>query len=436
MKEAPKPLRKPQTRPLTLRLLGGLVLYLSTWYCGPVARTGKGRGREGAGLYPELAALGIIEGSSPALVSLVGRQCALLPSYQIARRELAARGTALGIKVVHRIARQLGAAVLTSRTRDLWRWRAGVLTPGSDLAGRRVAAMVDGGRTRLRTVIRKQKGKGKAKKQRRRYKAEWREPKLLIIFEIDEQGRMKKKTRPWIDGTFAGPDEAMELLAFHLHCLGATEAEVVVFAADGAPWVWERLDWVERRVGLAAGRAVRVLDWCHAVHNLSLALEALRLPEDERQRQYAQLRHCLREGWWGLVVDELETLGAAAGSPKDLEQPLAYLTKHGEAGHLDYKRLRRRGLPQGSGAIESAIRRVINLRLKGPGLMWQEENAEGALALRAAAVSERWEETMAWVREEMGRDRQLGWQWVAPDMPAELKADVPIKPPVPQNAVA
>ena len=86
--------------------------------------------------------------------------------------------------------------------------------------------------------------------------------------------------------------------------------------------------------------------------------------------------------------------------------------------------------------MESAIRRVINLRLKGPGLMWHEENAEGALALRAAAVSERWEEAMAGVREEIGKDRQLAWQWVAPDMPAELKAKVPIKPPVPQKAVA
>jgi hypothetical protein len=76
------------------------------------------------------------------------------------------------------------------------------------------------------------------------------------------------------------------------------------------------------------------------------------------------------------------------------------------------------------------------MRLKGPGLMWQEENAEGALALRAAALSERWEETMAKVLEEMGRDRQLGWQWAAPDMPAELKAAVPIKPPLAQKAVA
>ncbi len=383
-----------------------------------------------------MSVLGISEGSSPALVSLVGRQCALLPSYQIAQQELAARGTPLDIKVVHRIARQLGASMLTCRTRDLLRWRAGLLPAGKELAGKRVAAMIDGGRTRLRTVIRKQKGKGKAKTQRRRYKAQWREPKLLIIFEIDERGRMKKGTRPWIDGTFAGPDEAMELLAFHLHRLGAARAEVVTFVADGAPWVWERLDWVERRVGLKAGQAVRVLDWCHAVHNLSLALESLGLSEQQRQQHYQRLRGWLRQGWHGLWQRDLEELGQAAGNPAGLEQPLHYLCNHAAAGHMEYKRLRRRGLPQGSGAIESAIRRVINLRLKGPGLMWQEKNAEGALALRAAAVTERWEETLAWVREGMGQDRRIGWAWTSPDMLDQLKAKVPIKPPVPQKAVA
>jgi hypothetical protein len=107
-----------------------------------------------------LAVFGFSEGSSPALVSCVGRQCALLPSYEITRQELATRGTPLDIKVVHRIARQLGAEVLTARTRDLLRWRAGQLLPGQELAGKRVAAQIDGGRTRLRRVTRKQKGRG------------------------------------------------------------------------------------------------------------------------------------------------------------------------------------------------------------------------------------------------------------------------------------
>ena len=228
----------------------------------------------------------------------------------------------------------------------------------------------------------------------------------------------------------------MELLAFHLHRLGADQAEVVVFVADGAPWVWDRLDWVEKRVGLKAGQALWVLDWCHAVHNLSLALAALPLSEGERRQQYAQIRQWLRRGWHGVVTTALERLAEAAGWPKGVEQPLEYLRKHAAAGHMEYQSLRRRGLPQRSGAIEGAIRRVINLRLKGPGLMWQEENAEGALALRAAAVTERWDETLAWVREEMGRERQIGWAWASPDMLAELKAEVPIKPPVPQKAVA
>lgn len=52
---------------MTVRLLGGLVLWIMTLYCGPKARTGTGRGREGSGIYPELAVLGFSEGSSPAL---------------------------------------------------------------------------------------------------------------------------------------------------------------------------------------------------------------------------------------------------------------------------------------------------------------------------------------------------------------------------------
>src|SRR6266849_4044954 len=87
--QAARPLRSPEPRPLTVRLLGGLVLWITTVYCGPKARTGAGRGREGSGLYPELAVLGFSEGSSPALASRVARTAALLPSYQVARDELA-----------------------------------------------------------------------------------------------------------------------------------------------------------------------------------------------------------------------------------------------------------------------------------------------------------------------------------------------------------
>ncbi len=325
----------------------------------------------------------------------MGRQCVLSPSFDLARKELARDGLKLDVKAVHRIARRLGAQALTARRRDLLAWRAGQLRPGTELAGKRVGAAVDGGRMRLRRVTRKQKGKGAKKKQRRRYKAAWREPKLLIIFEMDARGRMIPGSRAWIDGTFAGPDELMELLAFHLHRLGAAQAEVVAFLSDGAPWIWERLEWVRRRT-------------------------------------YKKLRKWLKGGSAWRVVQELERLGQEHGKAEAVAGPVAYLNKHEDSFHLEYAQLKRRGLPVGSGAIESAVRRVVNLRLKGNGLMWLEENAEAMLVLRAAALTDRWEELVEHAHDGALRQGRLEWRWQAPDMAAQLKARVPIKPPVAQ----
>lgn len=419
---------------MTLRLLGGLVLWVSTIYCGPAARGGNGRGREGAGLYPELAVLGFQEGDSPALCSLVARTTALMPSFAMAQQELAQRGVKLDIKVVYGIAGQAGAATLAYRTRELQRYRAGEMPAGTEFAGKRVAAFVDGGRTRLRRVTRKQRGRGKHKKQKRRYKAQWREPKLLIIYEVDGQGRMMPKTRPIIDGTFGGPDELMELLAMHLHRLGAAKAKVVSLGADGAPWFWDRLDWVVQRVGLDADRVTKTLDWCHGVHHISLALEHLIKDGAERRRVFKKLRKWLRQGGWQRVVLELTGLAWAKQLPTDhaVWTPIAYVERHGEGGHMDYARYRRRGLPSGSGSIESAIRRVINLRLKGNGIIWLEDNAEAMLVIRANVLCNRWEETFAQVCQSMASNRRLDWAWQSPDLLEALNSDVPIKPPEPQ----
>ena len=83
----------------------------------------------------------------------------------------------------------------------------------------------------------KRKKNGKKKKGTRpKFDTPWREPKALIIFEFNEQGKMVKKERqPLIDGTLLGPDHLAELVAFHLHRLGVAQAELVVFISDGAP---------------------------------------------------------------------------------------------------------------------------------------------------------------------------------------------------------
>jgi hypothetical protein len=99
---------------------------------------------------------------------------------------------------------------------------------------------------------------------------------------------------------------------------------------------------------------------------------------------------------------------------------------------MDYAEYRRRGLPIGSGAVESAIRRVINLRVKGPGLLWYQHNAEAMILMRAAALTGRWEEMVGKVRQSFSTDRRIDVKWSSPDMRAELNSGAEILPPTPQ----
>ena len=165
-----------------------------------------------------------------------------------------------------------------------------------------------------------------------------------------------------------------------------------------------------------------MLDWCHGVHLLSLALAALNLAADRRAQQYGRLRTLLKAGQSPMVIEALKEL--ALGQPEDspVWREINYLIRHSEAGRLRYNCFRYRGVPLGSGAIESTIRRVINLRLKGNSIYWTEENAEAVFQLRAAVVSGRWEEIVERTREAMARNRRTDWHWIPPECLAELKA--------------
>jgi len=432
--EAAVGLRSPQRRSRQVRLLSGLVLFVTTLYCPPKS-TGKKREQateQAAGLFPELAALGIANGSSPALQATVARIVALSPSIEVARKELRRQGLKLDKKTVRRLAEQLGTQFLVWRQRELLAWREqAALTPaGDELAGCRVAVQIDGGRVRVRENKKRQAARQKG--QRKKFKTPWREPKAVIIFVFDKQGKMIRRDRqPLIDGTLLGPDHLAELVAWHLHRLGAAKAEVVVFVSDGARWIWDRLDEIIQRAGLDPSRTARVLDWCHAVQHLHRALQSLKLKAQTRRAKFAELRGWLKHSRHAEVVAELERLAAGRPEKDKVWTEIRYLRTHGEAGHLQYRKFRRRGLPCGSGAIESTIRRVINLRLKSNAMYWLAENAEAMFALRANLLSDRWEPMLDAVQHTMSRDRRLTWHWQAACFSPDATPDVTLNPPQP-----
>ena len=57
---------------------------------------------------------------------------------------------------------------------------------------------------------------------------------------------------------------------------------------------------------------------------------------------------------------------------------------------FDYATMDALKLPKGSGAMESAIRRVVNLRIKGASIYWLEDSAEAILLLRSFYKCNRW----------------------------------------------
>lgn len=346
----------------------------------------------------------------------MGRQTALLASFEVARKELARAGRHLDIKVVHRISLRVGLEVLTARKGDLKLWRSGQLAKGSEFARKRVGIAMDGARSRIREGMIPQCGRGKKKRRRRRWTAQWREPKCFVIFELAEDGRMKRGTRAFIDGTLQGPDALMELLAMRLYQLGVSEATEVVFLADGGTWIWNRLPEVIRKSGLATEKIFLVLDFYHAVNHVNLATKALRLSSQAQGRVFRRLRRQLYNGQVDLLLNELKHYCkiSSENQKKDIQQETDYFERH--RLHMDYRSLRENGRPMGSGAIESTIRRVINQRLKGNGIMWKAENAEALMAERAAVVSGRWEETLEHARASMATDRRIDWQWSSPDM--------------------
>lgn len=96
--------------------------------------------------------------------------------------------------------------------------------------GKRLAVAMDGGRVLIRT---NNKGRRTAKGFHT-YRTDWREPKLFIIYELDDAGRKKRRSMVKCDGTIGNPDALVRLLVAELRSIGADEAETVVFLGDGA----------------------------------------------------------------------------------------------------------------------------------------------------------------------------------------------------------
>jgi hypothetical protein len=339
------------------------------------------RGKGGNGLYPVLAVLGIHFRVTPALGSEVARQVAL-GTLDEARATLLERGVDLDKKVIRRVAAQIAERALGYRQ---WCVEQGarMKTRKGQALGKRLAIVIDGGRLRVR--LNRRAGRPR-KSGYPGFDADWREPKLFVIYELDERGRKKKRGLLYQDGTLGDADRLFELLAAALRQLGAEKAESWVILGDGADWIWCRTARLWEQLGYDASKVTEVVDFYHASQRVQEMAAQMATSEAEVQSHQREARRLLR---LGSIERLLEWLG-----------PCEYLETHCQ--RMRYVSFRRRRLPIGSGAVESCIRRVVNLRMKGNSIYWGEGMAEAVLHLRCQLLAGRWHQ---FIRETLDHGR-------------------------------
>jgi hypothetical protein len=142
-------------------------------------------------------------------------------------------------------------------------------------------------------------------------------------------------------------------------------------------------------LGIASSRYQEIIDFYHAVEHLGkIASLQKRWSAVEKKKWIKKHRRLLLKGQVDKVVDRIRSLCKGRRSKKLIRERNYFVRNH---KRMSYDKIAQMGLPIGSGAMESAIRRVVNLRLKGASIFWHRNAAEAMLLLRCFFKAGRWE---------------------------------------------
>lgn len=369
-------------REITVRLKSGKqwkVLSPAFLRTKPKGKCGRRQKRQkGVLRHLGLELLGIIKQVSPALIEICVSMAVLCPSFEVAANALRGLGITMNEHLLQNITQRFARLAKSVRVEcnedDTWQ------KPGI-----RILICVDGGRARERRAKRGRRKKGL---KRQGYTTDWFEPRLLIISQFDEDGKKLKSVSPILDGSCGSLDDFFELLKQYLLSINLEEASEIVFCADGGNGIWPR---TEKLIGeLELSNAKQILDYTHAKQNMNtvkkIIADALKLSDRNKTILAKQIRELL----WNGNIDGIAALvnNKLAGKRKAPKAAMKKLNEYfGKHARFQYQAFRDNGLPTGSGSIESAIRRVINLRVKGAGLFWGREHAENIIFLRSLVLT-------------------------------------------------
>jgi hypothetical protein len=206
----------------------------------------------------------------------------------------------------------------------------------------------------------------------------YKEFKLVTVYDQDHDHRAVLGTR----GDHRQAGRLMRRLAGAVHLSQAQEKIAVV---DGAEWIARQ---IKKNVGSLDALTLDFYHLSEHVHKVRVAVFGEQAPVGTawatdllhltKHRGYKPL-------WQGLV--ELRAKTRSPAKQEAIDELMHYVAARQPM--VCYPQNQERGWDIGSGPMESMCR-ALTLRLKGPGMRWDSDNAEAVMALEGLVQSHAW----------------------------------------------
>jgi hypothetical protein len=225
----------------------------------------------------------------------------------------------------------------------------------------------------------------------------WKEFKVLAWYNVEEISRYSKRRH---HRSAVGEQNHLQAENITYHCdklepkefgelFWATGCqrqadfyEERVFIGDGAKWIWNMVE-------LYYPDATQILDWYHASQYLYKIAEVAFEAESEDHKNWIEKTKALL--WHGRIpqlIIECERFVGQADTFAAAHAAVTFYTNNKK--RMDYARFRDEGYFVGSGTIESAAKRLGELRLKEAGARWTRDGAVQTAKARAAWLGDQW----------------------------------------------
>lgn len=363
-------------RPLQIQISTGDWITVQSWYAEKIKKNGSRENRHIA-----LDFWGFTDKGSPLYTSICGVISVLCPSFEVGKQLLNMLNIGGTYHRIRHLSIKLGKKGIEKGSQV-------VLKNDESVAGKRIVVQYDAGRSRLRKYKKEKTNKG-----RQKFKTPWRAPDLVAILVINQNGEVERKDElPFYDVTVDNIHKTLAKLTETLILLEAEKAKEIQFLGDGIPFLWKNIEQTFINAGVNPEKITYTLDYYHAAEHLNDLIKILPKKEGKKQSQWVQkLKDYL---WKGEILRLIGTIKQFCKEQKskltkEIKKQLAYFQVHIE--HMQYEFFKKKKLLCGSGAVESAIRRIINLRFKNVSSFWLEEHLEPLCFLRATFLSGRWD---------------------------------------------